>query len=116
MIKRVFPKQFDNEFMGYKFSLWIFYALTALTLWRSQHHLFAPDGGAESIASIPLSTYSAAASNTIIGVFSLWGLSQLIIGVIYLVVCIRYRSMIPLQFTFLKLTCRKWLYRLGNDF
>ena len=98
MITRVFPKQFDNEFMGYKFSLWIFYALTALTLWRSQHHLFAPDGGAESIASIPLSTYSAAASDTIIGVFALWGLSQLIIGLIYLVACIRYRSMIPLLY------------------
>ena len=98
MISRVFPKQFDNVFMGRKFSLWIFYALTALTLWRSQHHLFAPDGGAESIASIPLSTYSAAASDTIIGVFSLWGLSQLIIGLIYLVASIRYRSMIPLLY------------------
>ncbi len=23
-----------------------FFALTALTIWRSQHHMFAPDGGA----------------------------------------------------------------------
>jgi len=98
MIARVFPKQFDNEFKGFKFSLWIFYGLTALTLWRSQHHMFAPDGGAESIASIPLSAYSAAASDTIIGVFALWGLSQLIIGLIYLVACIRYKSMIPLLY------------------
>jgi len=98
MLTRVFPKQFDNEFIGYKFSLWIFYGLTALTLWRSQHHLFAPDGGAESIASIPLSTYPTAPSETIIGVFSLWGLSQLIIGLIYLIACIRYKSMIPLLY------------------
>lgn len=98
MLTRLFPQSFDNEFIGYKFSLWIFYALTALTLWRSQHHLFAPDGGAESIASIPLSSYSPAASDTIIGVFSLWGLSQLIIGLIYLIACIGYKSMIPLLY------------------
>ena len=98
MLERVFPKYFDNEYIGYKFSLWIFYALTALTLWRSQHHLFAPDGGAESIASIPLSTYAQAPTDTIVGVFSLWGLSQLIIGFIYLVACIRYKSMIPLLY------------------
>jgi len=98
VLNRVFPKQFDNEFIGYKFSLWIFYALTALTLWRSQHHLFAADGGAESIASIPLSSYPAGPSDTIIGVFSLWGLSQLIVGLIYLVACIRYKSMIPLLY------------------
>jgi len=98
MVTRVFPKQFDNDFIGYKFSLWIFYGLTALTLWRSQHHLFAPDGGAESIASIPLSSYSTAASDTIVGVFALWGLSQLIIGLIYLIACIKYKSMIPLLY------------------
>jgi len=98
MLSRLFPKRFDNEFIGYKFSLWVFYGLTALTLWRSQHHLFAPDGGAESIASIPLGSYSSTASDTIVGVFALWGLSQLIIGLIYLIVCIRYKSMIPLLY------------------
>jgi len=98
MLSRLFPERFDNEFIGYKFSLWVFYGLTALTLWRSQHHLFAPDGGAESIASIPLGSYSTTASDTIVGVFALWGLSQLIIGLIYLIVCIRYKSMIPLLY------------------
>ena len=110
MLARVFPKYFDNEFIGYKFSLWIFYALTALTLWRSQHHLFAPDGGAESIASIPLSSYAEAPADTIVGVFSLWGLSQLIIGLIYLVACIRYKSMIPLLYL---LAALEYLVRFG---
>ena len=110
MLARVFPQCFSNEFIGYKFSLWVFYGLTALTLWRSQHHLFAPDGGAESIASIPLSNYPEAASGTIIGVFSLWGLSQLIVGLIYLVVCFRYKSMIPLLYL---LAAFEYLVRFG---
>jgi hypothetical protein len=99
MIKAVwgnlFPRQITSEFPGFKIALWAFYPFTALTLWRSQHHLFAHDGGAQSIANIPLDTYSDTAAATIIGVFALWGLSQLVIGLIYLVAAIRYRSMIP---------------------
>ena len=91
------PKKIDNSFLGNKVALWFFYLLTAVTLWRSQHHLFSPDGGAQSIATIPLDTYAQGASLTIIGIFALWGLSQLVIGVIYLFACIRYRALIPLM-------------------
>ncbi len=97
LVNRVFPENFNNEFKGHRLSLWFFYALTALTLWRSQHHLFAEDGGAQSIASIPLDSFSASAGATVVSVFALWGLSQLIIGFVYLVVCLRYKSMIPLM-------------------
>lgn len=97
LITRVFPTHFTNEFTGHRLSLWFFYALTVLTLWRSQHHLFAADGGAQSIASIPLDSFSTSAGATVVSVFALWGLSQLIVGLIYLVVCFRYRSMIPLM-------------------
>ena len=96
MLKRVFPAALDNHFPGHRIALYAFYALTALTLWRSQHHLFEHDGGAQSIASIPLDTYSNNAADTVVGIFALWGLSQLIIGLIYLLAAIRYRSLIPL--------------------
>ncbi|MFT4816504.1 MAG: hypothetical protein ACI80L_002425 [Pseudohongiellaceae bacterium] len=96
MLNSIFPDKFDNEFPGYKFSLWIFYLFTAVTLWRSQHHVFSADGGAQSIATIPLDSYSSAASDTVVAVFSLWGLSQLILGLLYLLSCFRYKSMIPL--------------------
>ena len=98
MLHRVFPTSLDNKFPGHKIALYVFYALTALTLWRSQHHLFGHDGGAQSIASIPLDTYSSNAADTVIGVFALWGLSQLIIGLIYLLAAIRYRALIPLLY------------------
>ena len=95
ILDRLLPAQFDNTFPGQKIALYAFYALTALTLWRSQHHLLATDGGAQSIATIPLGSYSAGAAATVVGIFALWGLSQLIIGLIYLVAAIRYRSLIP---------------------
>ena len=97
-IKLLFPKTVDNCFAGNKIALWLFYLVTIVTLWRSQHHLFAPDGGAQSIATIPLDTYSTGASSAIIGVFALWGLSQLLIGFIYAIVCVRYKSLIPFMY------------------
>jgi hypothetical protein len=96
-----FPKQFDNTFRGYKLALYLFYILTAVTLWRSQHHLFAADGGAQTIATIPLDTFTSAGAQAVIGTFSLWGLSQLIIGLIYLLASLRYKSMIPLMYLFM---------------
>jgi len=97
-LNNLFPRQITNEFPGLRVALWGFYLFTALTLWRSQHHIFSSDGGAQSIATIPIDRYSDSAASTVIGMFALWGLSQLIIGLIYLVAAIRYRSMIPLLF------------------
>ena len=94
----LFPGRINNEFPGIRLALWLFYPFTLLTLWRSQHHLVAADGGAQSIATIPLDTYPEGAAGTVIGIFALWGLSQLIIGLIYLVAAIRYRSLIPMLY------------------
>ena len=48
-----------------------------------------------SIASIPLDHYSLAAQETIIAMFALWGLSQLLVGLVYVVVMVRHQSWIP---------------------
>lgn len=97
-INKLFPKTVDNQFLGNQFSLYIFYIITLITLWRSQHHMFSTDGGAQSIASIPLNHFSVDGATTVVGVFALWGLSQLIIGFIYLVIAIRYKSLIPFMY------------------
>lgn len=96
ILSRLFPAQFDNVFRGNRIALWVFYALTALTLWRSQHHVFAPDGGAQSIATIPLDSYVQGGADTVVSVFALWGLAQLGMAFIMLLACVRYKAMIPL--------------------
>ncbi len=101
ILNTIFPKTFDNNFKGYKLAMYVFFAITVVTLWRSQHHLLSADGGAQTIATIPLDTFTSDGSQTVIGIFSLWGLSQLIIGIIYLVASLRYRSMIPLLYLLL---------------
>ena len=117
ILGRLFPAKFDNTYHGNPIALWAFYALTAVTLWRSQHHVFAPDGGAQSIATIPLDTYTQGGAQSVITIFALWGLAQLAMALIMLVASIRYKSMIPLLwlFIFLEYAGRKLaIHRTGN--
>lgn len=48
----IFPKQVDNNFHGYRIAATVFFLVTLFTLVRSCIHIFAPDGGASSIAGI----------------------------------------------------------------
>jgi hypothetical protein len=101
MIKYLFPNSIDNDYKGNKAPLYLFYLVTAFTVVRSIIHLVSPDGGAQSIATIPLHLYSKDASDTIIHMFAEWGLSQLLFGLFYVVVLIKYKSLIPLMYLFL---------------
>ncbi len=91
----LFPAAITNEFPGQKIALYVFYLLTVMTLGRSIVHIAVPDGGAQSIATIPLDTYTAGGTKAVIAIFAVWGLSQLLIGILYLISAIRYRSLIP---------------------
>ena len=95
------PSPVDNNFRGVKLSQYAFLLITAATIVRSVIHVFAPDGGAQSIATIPLSSYSAEAAATIIFMFSFWGLSQLLMGIVYLGVYVKYKSLIPMMYVLL---------------
>lgn len=95
MLERLLPKTLDNHYRGHPLALWLFVPIAGLTLWRSLTHIFRADGGAQSIATIPLDTYPAAAATTIVVIFALWGLQQLIVGLLYVAVLLRYRSLLP---------------------
>jgi len=92
------PAKIDNRVRYPRLVVYVFALVTAVSLWRSQHHIFAPDGGAQTIAGIPLDTFSDAAAANIITLFALWGTSQLLIALLFLAVLIRYRSLIPVMF------------------
>ena len=98
MLKLIFPAKFDNQLRGHRLALWIFYACTIVTVGRSLAHIFLADGGAQSIATIPLDTFTTGGAATVIAVFALWGLSQLLLAFIFALVACRYRSMIPLMY------------------
>lgn len=101
-MKWILPERIDNHFPGHRAVVAIFAFITLITLGRSLFHMLAPDGGAQSVAHIPLSTFSpAAAGQAVIFVFALWGLSQLMMGLLYVLALIRYRALIPLLLVFM---------------
>jgi hypothetical protein len=95
---KLLPYVFDNRFRGMKISQYAFLLITVVTIIRSLIHVFAADGGAQSIATIPLDTYSSEAAATVILIFSLWGLSQMLMGLVYLGVYFKYKSLIPAMY------------------
>lgn len=98
MIERLFPKVADNDYTGHPLSYWVLILITLLTIVRSLLHMLLPDGGAQSIATIPLNTFSDNASAAVILIMALWGLSQILMAFVYVVVLWRYRVLIPLVY------------------
>ena len=113
MLDRLFPSPVDNDYQGHSVALWLFVPVTVVTIVRSLIHMFRVDGGAQSIATIPLDTFSDAAATVVILIFSLWGLSQLLLGLLYVVVLIRYRALVPLMYLTLII---EYFGRLGLGF
>ena len=95
---RLFPPVADNRYAGHPVALWAFGLLTLVTLWRSLHHILAADGGAQSIASIALDTFDPGGAQTVVAVFALWGISQLLLGLWFAVVLWRYRALVPAMY------------------
>ncbi len=92
------PGTIDNEYRGSRLAFYFFILLTVVTVARSLVHIVAPDGGAQSIATIPLDSFTANGAATVVHLFALWGLSQLIVGIVYVVALLRYRSLMPLLY------------------
>ncbi|WP_115462170.1 hypothetical protein [Winogradskyella aurantiaca] len=97
----VLPKEINNNYQGRKIALYLFYLIAIMTVVRSLIHMFATDGGAQSIATIPLSSYSAEAADVVVHIFAEWGLTQLLFGILYIIVLWRYKSLIPLMYLFI---------------
>ena len=95
----ILPRTADNHYRGRSAAKYVFFLVVLFTIARSLIHIFAPDGGAQSIATIPLDTFSPQnAADTAVYLFAVWGLAQLIMGIFYLAVALRYRSLIPLMY------------------
>jgi len=71
--------------------------MTVLTIARSLAHMFVQDGGAQSIATIPLDAFSSDASAVIVGNLAQWGLTQLMFGLLYALALWRYQSLLDQQ-------------------
>jgi hypothetical protein len=91
-IKTVFPNEL-SRFEGFRLIRLIAAVYIFVMVVRSCIHLFAPDGGAQSIAGIDTSVEGG---NNIIAIFHQWGAIQLILAVLLFVLFFRYPGFTPL--------------------
>ncbi|GAB3359541.1 hypothetical protein [Lysobacter tyrosinilyticus] len=98
MLARIFPAVVDNRFRGYAPALWLFVPLALMKLALGVAHIVRADGGAQSVSTIPLDTYPAGAAQNIIGLMARMGLEQFLLGLVFFVVLLRYRALLPLMY------------------
>ena len=96
-MKKIIPDTIENRIPNNKFVYFFTWLLVAFNFFRSLEHIFNEDGGAESIAGIPLESYSSEAASNIISIFAQWGFSQLVLACILLLVVLKMREFIPLM-------------------
>ena len=91
-IKELLPKN-PTKFEGFRAVRIVTAIYLLVMVVRSCIHLFAADGGAQSIAGIDTSVEGG---NNIIAIFHQWGAIQLILAVLLLVLFFRYPGFTPL--------------------
>jgi len=101
MLDKIFPRQFDNSYRGYKTALWIFGLITAVRTLQSIFIIFNGYMTVRDADGIPIDTYPAEVAQTIVGLFGLISLWRFIFSLLSIIVLVRYRSAVPLMFALL---------------
>jgi len=82
-----------RDYKGPQFVRWAAMAFLVIITVRSLIHVLAPDGGAESIATIDTTVEGG---SNIIAIFGQWGAIQLLLAAVLWVLLLRYRGLTPL--------------------
>lgn len=97
VLRILLPSPADNRIRGSIIPSLALILVAGVGTVRSLIHIFAPDGGAGSIAGMNLAVTGA---HEVIFVFALWGAEQLIYALIQWLVIVRYRSLVPIMWVF----------------
>jgi hypothetical protein len=97
MLEALFPRLANNQYPGRLLGLWLF-ALMLLKIAMGINVMINAPDVARSADGVPVDSFGAAAGAAFSFAFAAWGLCQLVLGLISLVVLLRYRSLVPLIF------------------
>ena len=95
MLSRLFPKQVDNRFEGYRPALWLLGLLIAVKLIMSVNSILNTEKIAAGADGIPLDSFGPEAAREVLLLFALMALGHLFLELVALAVLIRYRALVP---------------------
>jgi len=98
MLNRFLPAKAGNEYRGYKIGLWIFGFIILWKLAIALGCIFNGYGAANNADGIPLQTFGATGAHALVTEYAVWGVGQVALLTIAIVVLIRYRSLVPFLF------------------
>jgi hypothetical protein len=106
----LFPNKLNLQSMFVRLSFVLIFVFTLVGIIRSLLHIFLPDGGAQVIATIPLDSFTEEAKAVVIGMFALWGLSQLLSSLIYVYILFKKKQWLPFAWFLLLIEyASRWL-------
>ena len=97
MYERLFPRVADNRYTGHRVGLWLL-ALMLLKIAMGLNVMINAPFIARTADGVAVDTFAAPAAAAFSFVFAAWGLGQFVLGLLCLVVLLRYRSLVPLAF------------------
>jgi hypothetical protein len=103
MFARLLPRQLDNAYQGHTAALWLFGFVVGVRIAQSLAVIFNGYGTARDADGIPVGSYAPEAVQQMVALFAQGSLWRLTLGVLCIIVLVRYRSAVPLMFTLLLL-------------
>ncbi len=103
MSDQLLPRRAFNTNRGNRLAPWFLALVVLLKICVSLNANINGPSMASSGDGIPLDTFTSAGAQTVGSLFALWGLAQLMICVVCLLVLIRYSTLIPFMFALLLL-------------
>ena len=103
MLHQLFPRHIDNTYRGHRLALWLLAVLVLMKLGIGLGTILNGHSAAISADGIPLDTFTPAGEQAFVALFAAWGLSQLMLNLIGVLVLARYRAMVPFMYGLLLL-------------
>jgi len=101
MLNRIFPKQIDNTFRGYRLAIWLLVPIVVVKMIMGFNMLLNASQLAQTADQIPLASFGARAAAIIVMDFKTGGLERIVLATLALVTLVRYRAMLPLTYLLL---------------
>lgn len=99
MANPLFPAKFDDTYHGYKLALWLLGLILLMKAAIGLGVIFNGHEAASRADGIPIDSFAPSAAQTVLAIFAIWGLSQVILALLGAVALVRYRAMVPFVYS-----------------